>query len=359
MRSHVSAQLLPHPFEVRRHDMDPCVMDTTPEHRARMRKILYGERQKPVAGTGRESGNFHANYGDEVPPKWRSTTDAEYDRKVSHQILDNNNQNKESSKYMRESHFSLEAHEEPGAPMSLTKKDYCGKDPKAAQRANYRAVSEGHSTYPPIFRDENELVMHRGKEMPHTRQRPAPVGRFERKPMIDSSAASKSTTHFSLGDDITVWESVTSAAMKRHSLTSKPPPSEYESLEKSKSTVLDNPDLVLEPMQSVQRREQLGTDDSGHQTSQYQATFGASAAESAELARNHKRLAQSQPASKLCIIAEDFEDRRMGTSSQREDFRDPKLRASAGHSRRKIEEIKVRRCSDALHLSLSLPQLVR
>lgn len=45
--------------------------------------------------------------------------------------------------------------------------------------------------------------------------------------------------------------------MKNHPFSPKGPPSEYETLEKKKSTVLDNPDVELDPMQSVQRSGNL------------------------------------------------------------------------------------------------------
>ncbi|KAI8927447.1 hypothetical protein BC831DRAFT_452397 [Entophlyctis helioformis] len=349
--------LLDHPFRVHPHDYDARYMDDSDAYRAAMRQKLYGPRKPHQtmlnnSSSCHESNDFHANYADEVPPKWQSTTNAEYVTKgIS--TAENNAKNREYSSFTRNSHFSLEGHEEPPQPMSLTKKDYSGKDPSMVSRDDYKQYLHQHNQYPPIFRDENEMQIRRGRD-PEQKPHAVPVSRFERKPMIQSDPASKSLTHFSLGNDAQTWESVTQSAMRHHPLLPKPPPSEYERLEKKRSTVLDNPDLELEPMQSMQRLDYsldpnldrstltvdntlsikdlksthftLGTDASKRQMSQYQATFGASRPPSISgepLRRDPRLPVLAQPASKLAIIVEDFEDRRMGSSSQRQDYRDP------------------------------------
>eukprot|EP00842_Homolaphlyctis_polyrhiza_P002598 jgi/Hompol1/3339/HPOL_001578-RA len=320
--------------------------------------------------SSREAGDFNANYADELPPKWISTTKVEYVKKPLSQHMGDTEQSRELSKYTRQSHFSLEGHDDPGTPLSLTKKDYCGKDPKSASREDYREFLKTYHMYPPVFRDETQLRIQRGEDPVERKPRIVPQSRFERKLMIDSGRASKGVTHFSLGDDSAPWETLTRSAMKPHKLTAKPPPSEYETLERSKSTVLDYPDLELEPMQSVQKRGKLkddldrstlivdntnsikdlksthftlGSDSSSCQLSQYGSTFGESAAKCTEAAYGHQKAqVLARPASKFCIIAEDFEDRRMGGSSQREDFKNPNASFGGAEEQIRLKAIKVR-----------------
>ena len=72
-------------------------------------------------------------------------------------------------------------------------------------------------------------------------------------PIWKSDLHDKSRAHINFGDDSIHWESVTQSIFKPHAILPKPPPSEYELLEKKQSTVLNNLDLELESIRSVQK----------------------------------------------------------------------------------------------------------
>ncbi len=61
----------------------------------------------------------------------------------------------------------------------------------------------------------------------------------------------KTMTHFSLGNDETVWESVTQSSMKALGSVE---PTAYERTDKKRSTVLDYPDMEKILMQSVHQQ---------------------------------------------------------------------------------------------------------
>jgi hypothetical protein len=73
------------------------------------------------------------------------------------------------------------------------------------------------------------------------------------KPISKSNPSKKPICSISLGNDSNDWVSVTKSSMIEHPMENKREMTEYEVLEKKKSTVLDNPDLKLGPMQSVHK----------------------------------------------------------------------------------------------------------
>ncbi|EGF79934.1 expressed protein [Batrachochytrium dendrobatidis JAM81] len=372
-RSHrvLQMHLLDHPFKVNKHDVDLSKMDLSEEHRAEMRHKLYSPcKVMSIANsTSREHGSLHTNYADEVPLKWQGTTHAEYVPKLSKETLYNQLHNRELMQYTRASHFVLESGDGLGKPCSVTKRDYCQSDFSAVDKPKYNSGSGDHKSYPPIFRDENELVMSRSKGTLDNQDKNTLNDRFERPSMMDSQATKKGVTHISFGNEPTIWKSVTATAMKKHPLGEKSSLSEYESLEKSRSTILDNPDLKLDPMQSIQRQDfklndaldrlalkvdntqsikdlksthfTLGNNDSSFQVSQYQASFGSPFDQANEIVCNHRRLTIPPPASKLCVIVEDFENRRIGLSSHKSDYKNPHISNGGGLSKKtEIDSIK-------------------
>ena len=76
-------------------------------------------------------------------------------------------------------------------------------------------------------------------------------------PIIKIGTSNKYQSHISLGNDPNDWESVSKNTLIKHSEKDKKSLSEYEMLEKSKSTVLDNPDLLIEPLRSVHQEGNL------------------------------------------------------------------------------------------------------
>ncbi|KAH6564699.1 hypothetical protein BASA61_001003 [Batrachochytrium salamandrivorans] len=347
----VQMHLLEHPFHVRRHDVDKNSMDLSLEHRSSMRRKLYGPhmaRANIPNSSCCEYGNFHTNYADEIPPEWQGTTHAEYTPKLSKETLANQIQNKESMKYTRASHFSLESNECPKLAISLTKKDYSAKNHNNFSKVNYKEIDQNHKGYPPIFRDENELIMSRENIIHKKIDNDTPASRFEGQPIRKVGKDSKSTAHFSFGSEPIIWESVTGTSMKAHRLTEKPKITEYELLEKSKSSVLENPDIQIDKNESVQRRDfvlsetldrstlkfdntesiknlkstnfTLGPDNHFNPGSQYQHSFEANTLKVAEMARVHVPTVTPPSTSKFCIIVEDCEDRRIGESIQKQDY---------------------------------------
>lgn len=73
------------------------------------------------------------------------------------------------------------------------------------------------------------------------------------KPTSKSNPSKKPSCSISLGNDSNDWFSVTKTTMVEHQMESKREMTEYELLERNKSSVLDNPDLKLGPMQSVHK----------------------------------------------------------------------------------------------------------
>jgi hypothetical protein len=75
----------------------------------------------------------------------------------------------------------------------------------------------------------------------------------ERKPWKKTNSTTRSIANISLGNDSNDWKSVSNTAMVPHPIQPRPTQSEYETLEKTRSTVLDNPDLQLDPMMTVKQ----------------------------------------------------------------------------------------------------------
>ncbi|KAH9248654.1 hypothetical protein BASA81_013684 [Batrachochytrium salamandrivorans] len=187
-RSHkmVQMHLLEHPFHVRRHDVDKNSMDLSLEHRSSMRRKLYGPhmaRANIPNSSCCEYGNFHTNYADEIPPEWQGTTHAEYTPKLSKETLANQIQNKESMKYTRASHFSLESNECPKLAISLTKKDYSAK------------IIITFKKNPDIQIDKNESVQRRDFVLSET------LDRSTLKFDNTESIKNLKSTNFTLGPD--------------------------------------------------------------------------------------------------------------------------------------------------------------
>lgn len=170
---------------------------------------------------------------------------------------------------------------------------------------------------------------------------------------------SKTQTHFSLGDDEGQWESVTKSSMK---LNGTPDMVQYGRQDRKRSTVLDHPDLEKVPMQSVHQQDfkgavpvtgatsndfvkelkathfSLGDTGMNFGISQYQATYKPSTGPAPH--RNRELPPSAFPAPKQCIILEDFPDRCLGKSSQRDDYRDfsghVKAQAQAGRQMKEV-----------------------
>lgn len=75
------------------------------------------------------------------------------------------------------------------------------------------------------------------------------------KPISKKNPSRKPAVSVVFGNDANDWKSVTCLSQNAHPLPPKKEKCDYELLEKAPSTVMDNPDLVLESIQSVHRRE--------------------------------------------------------------------------------------------------------
>ncbi|KAJ3258399.1 hypothetical protein HK103_003687 [Boothiomyces macroporosus] len=163
----------------------------------------------------------------------------------------------------------------------------------------------------------------------------------ERPQWSKISASTKSTSHISLGNDSNDWQSISQKTLLSHPVGTKNEPSDYELLEKTKSSVLDNPDLVLDPIQTLHQSEfkpnaeidwkslmfdnstskkalngthfSLGNESESQLHSEYKKSF-------VPLKSSRSQIKKAENSNSLCIIAEDFEDRRIGTSSQKVDY---------------------------------------
>ncbi|KAJ3410154.1 hypothetical protein HDV05_004034 [Chytridiales sp. JEL 0842] len=244
---------------------DAKYVDLSKDHRAYMREKLYGagrdnkilrtlfylfrvfaclcETDDDVLGCAAysylEVGAHKANYADEAPPPWSSTSKEAYTRKDV-KANDAGQRSKELSTYIKASHFSLEGHGSEAAKISTTKRDYNGKS------AEHRDPIIAKSTYPPIFRDESQKG---GERSEYDSKYPKRVNPPARIVHPDSMA-----THFSLGDDPGSWTTVTASTF----VDLHPPPAdEVNRPDKRKSTVLDNPDGEKPDLISFQKSDYI------------------------------------------------------------------------------------------------------
>ncbi|KAJ3279324.1 hypothetical protein HK104_001557 [Borealophlyctis nickersoniae] len=349
--------LLDPPDVVHDPENDPRYIDVSPQHRAYMRERLYGRKRREgrLPNAHDEAGTLNANYGDEPPPPWRTTTMDEYVPKHVDDILEMKKGNKDVAAYIKQSHFTLTGPDGSGDTVSRTKRDFCGKDAATTRRPDFRETLKSYQRYPPIFRDEKNDRMGQqstyrdsyDKRARHTFQNPYP-SRIRPAPV--QTSRSKTITHFTLGDDddgsrAAAYETATKAATK---LLPPIPIAEYERMDKKKSNVLDNPDGEVGVWGSVQRDDYkldenldrktlivdmtstikdlkathftLGNDDTSHRTSQYKSSF----------LRHNPRSAGSRIRSaggkkadlhRSFVLDEDYNDRKIGKSSAVEDYR--------------------------------------
>ena len=83
-----------------------------------------------------------------------------------------------------------------------------------------------------------------------------PKPRVNERKSWEADETAKAISHISFGNSGNDWKSVSKQSLVAHPPQPKPEETEYESLERKRSTVLDNPDLVLDPIQTV---NQAGT----------------------------------------------------------------------------------------------------
>lgn len=102
-----------------------------------------------------------------------------------------------------------------------------------------------------MYRDEAHLTMVRNPAPEPKKTKYPPNQPREVHNLLHTPA--KTTSNISLGTENGVWESVSHGTLKKHAVIPRGKPSDYEALEKKRSTVLDYPDLHPPPWQSAQQ----------------------------------------------------------------------------------------------------------
>lgn len=259
------------------------------------------------------------------------------------QITENREVARLLTKSMTGTHFSLESPGCKDTMKSSTKLDY------VKHQYNVYFINEVVPTrYPKKPGTENQYPLLQFEEQQKETKKKIfiPKRRLDERKNVDSSA--KSLTSVSLGNDQNDWASVSKVSLVSHPNQPRPAQSDYEALEKSRSTVLDNPDLVLDPMQSVQQSGNsvslefrlsqnldrsnliydntaskkalkgthfsLGNESSMQSRSEYLTSF-------IQVSQPRRENVGIKTSDRNCIIAEDFEDRRTGETSQKLDYR--------------------------------------
>ncbi|KAJ3273797.1 hypothetical protein HDV01_003924 [Terramyces sp. JEL0728] len=336
---HVIQQLLLNdPLQVSPHDFDPALVDTSQDHRQEMRRKIYSKKEnyKPK----QNYSNFctsKCSYADEELDPWKSTMRDDY---VSKQLNPNNTEYaKKLAHSMNSTHFSMEFGEPAKYSKSSIKTDYVKYDLNniiVPSRYGSNPVKEGKF---PLIRCEEM-----GEPLRLAKRKPAVTIKTrldERASSLGTDPSTKSISHISFGNDTNDWKSISQKTLLPHEDTQKKEHSEYELLEKTKSTVLDNPDLELDPMETVHQAEfktrteidwnslifdnsvskkalngthfSLGTDPENQLHSEYKTSF-------VPLKNSKRKIKKAGNSNSLCIIAEDFEDRHIGKSSQKDDY---------------------------------------
>ncbi|KAJ3036315.1 hypothetical protein HDV00_002842 [Rhizophlyctis rosea] len=219
------ALLLDSPSVVHPPEIDPRYIDPSPQHRAWMRKRLYGSKRDRggLPYTYMETGHLSANYGDETPPVWKSTMKEVF---VAPTVAGGGRKGDagDVAKEMKQSHFVLEGPDGEGEKRSRTKRDYPGKDVKSLERVNVKEELKRYQRYPPIYRDETtthdphryhstykESFDEKTPATSHPFTNPYP-SRSRAAPILTSK--SRTESHFLLGDDKGGWESTSKRCWK-------------------------------------------------------------------------------------------------------------------------------------------------
>lgn len=156
---------------------------------------------------------------------------------------------RESNKLMNATHFYLES---PGASLSdmvsSSKKDYV--------HHNYSTVPSRYASKP-TAKTTHSLI--ECEEMiPPIQKIKKEIYRVDPRVNHRKDWNDKSISHVSFGDSsVNDWTTVSQKTLVDHPTQGKRVQSLYETLEKTKSTVLDNPDLVLGPLQTVHQAGKL------------------------------------------------------------------------------------------------------
>ncbi|KAJ3372780.1 hypothetical protein HDU91_002140 [Kappamyces sp. JEL0680] len=332
----IQQQLLGDPLVVSAQDFDPDTIDVSDRHRKEMKRKLYGNTRvkfSTALPSPNEALSTMTNYADEELPQWKSTMKAEFPAKKT---LPNLLVSRDAAIANSKTHIYMES---PGAPRSLvssTKQDYVRHECTMAP-SRYAARPTAKNGYPLIQCEEMAAPLPRRANKPVFVPKPR---LNERKPW-NGDESTKVISHISFGNSANDWKSVSQHSLVAHAAQAKPPQSEYESLEKTKSTVLDNPDLVLDRIQSVHQAEfslsesldratltfdntiskkalngthfTLGNEDKTYATSEYIGSF-------LNMPHERSQTFKAVNSSRLAIIAEDFEDRRIGNTSQKQDY---------------------------------------
>jgi hypothetical protein len=271
------------------------------------------------------------SYADEKLPRWISTMKDEFpdqpyvcDREASRML----------EKAMTGSHFVLEHHGSDSSIMkSSTKKDFI--------RHNYNIIPQRHRNQ---VNDRNYCLtdFEGGELIPRSKQKFVPKERLnECKYNTSTSSTTRAIANVSLGNDRNDWKSVSSSDMIGHPLQAGREQTEYEALEKKRSTVIDYPDLELEPMITVQQVEfalkenldrstlvfdnsvskkalkgthfTLGNGEKMEAKSEYLLSF-------VPLQEAPRSIIGAKNSEKSCIIAEDDPEKGLLVSSQKLDY---------------------------------------
>ncbi|KAI8895174.1 hypothetical protein BC833DRAFT_602184 [Globomyces pollinis-pini] len=332
-RAVVRQHLLGDPTDVLPQDINSLV-DTSPEHRFQMRKKLYLPRSLKKVHVPKVTGDMFIFETKQSPNK--STMQQDFDSKTG--VENHSGLVKQLAQNTHNSHFSLRIGEEDLKNDSSTKRDYGYHTyNNVATRYQHTPRFKGYS----LLHLEDPAI---DSNLKHHTKKPFVLGNRldEREKWKKLTKKNHSMASISFGDDSNDWKSVTENALVPHQTILHRQQCEYETLEKTPSSVLDNPDLKLSPIQTVHQTEfilsdsldrksliydnklskkhlngthfTLGNDTEKHTQSEYLNSFRPVP----NIKRNITKIENSN---KFCIIPEDYDDRKTGSSCQQNDFK--------------------------------------
>jgi hypothetical protein len=281
-----------------------------------------------IKKVGTEALDSKYSYADQELPKWQSTMKEEYPPKPC--VFDRDSA-RDLATSMKGCHFVLESPGATNVMQSSTKRDFI--------RHQYSTVPERyHKT---VTEKRYSLTDFEGGDLLPRKVKEKIVHLDERFSVVPSTA--RYMANVSLGNDTNDWKSVSCSDMVSHPSQPNRQQTEYETLEKKKSSVLDNPDLVLDPIMTVNQAEYTLSDQLDRSTLIYDNSLSKKALKGTHfsLGNDQKMATQSeylcsfvplsdhrprsmigaQSSDKSCIIAEDYEDRAIGVSSQKLDYK--------------------------------------
>ena len=290
------------------------------------------------------------NYADEDLPAWQSTMQNSFD--VKH--YDGQLVSKQSAILANATNFVMASLGATKNPISVSKQDFVKHE---YSNAPSRFTQNTSSKYSLISCEEM------GPPLSKRLIRPPPktsIRASRVSPNVDDEKLPKNISHVSFGNEIGNWTSVSKQSMLEWQVERvQRIPTEYERLEKKTSSVLDNPDLILDSkLETVSQQAYKSNDNldratlihdnskSRHALSGTHFSLGnetknlyKSEYDSTFLSQQNQRTKaiKAENSNHLAVIAEDYSERKIGMdTTSRSDFQKPRLPQRAAASDIKV-----------------------